>query len=116
MRYKTNETIAALSAVALVGMFIAGNEPVIAPLRGTAAEPILHSLHYENAIIFNLCVGFLGGVIVWLLNVLIPERRTRSILRDNLRKQYQYFREDGFCRIDGQAGRTTMLSVLTEKV
>lgn len=94
MRYRTNETIAALSVAALVGMFVAGNEPVIAPLRGTAAESLLHSLHYENAILFNLCVGFLGGVIVWVLNVLIPERRVRSILRDNLRKQYQYFRED----------------------
>lgn len=104
MRYRTNETIAALSAVALVGMFIAGNEPVIAPLRGTAAEPILHFMHYENAIIFNLCVGFLSGVIVWLLNVLVPERRTRSILRDNLRKQYQYFREDVISVLLGAEG------------
>ncbi|MDR7307785.1 hypothetical protein [Rhodoferax saidenbachensis] len=104
MRYRTNETIATLSVVALVGMFVAGNEPVIAPLRGTAVEPMLHSLHYENAIIFNLCVGFLGGVIVWLLNVLVPERQTRAILRDNLRKQYQYFREDVISLLLGAGG------------
>lgn len=104
MRYRTNETIAALSVVALVGMFVAGNEPVIAPLRGTAAEPLLHSLHYENAILFNLCVGFLGGVIVWVLNVLIPDRRVRFILRDNLRKQYQYFREDVISVLLGAEG------------
>ena len=104
MRYRTNETIAGLSVVALLGMFVAGNEPVFAPLRDTAVEPVLHSLHYENAIIFNLCAGFLGGVIVWALNVLIPERRVRSILRDNLRKQYQYFREDVISVLLGAGG------------
>lgn len=104
MRYKVNETIAALSLVAAFGMFVAGNEPVISPLRGTAAEPILHSLHYENAIIFNLCVGFLGGVVVWVLNVLLPERQIRSILRDNLRKQYAYFREDVIAVLLGAQG------------
>lgn len=104
MRYKTNETIAALSVMALVGMFVAGSEPVISPLRGTAAELVLHSLHYENSIIFNLCIGFLGGVIVWVLNVLLPERRVRSILRDNLRKQYQYFREDVISVLLGAEG------------
>jgi hypothetical protein len=104
MPYKTNKTIAALSVVALIGMFVAGSEPVIVPLRGTAAEPVLHSLQYENAIIFNLCVGFLGGVIVWVLNVLIPERRVRSVLRDNLRKQYQYFREDVISVLLGAEG------------
>lgn len=94
MRYRANRTIAALSVGALAGMFVAGGEPVITPLRGTAVEPILYSLQYPNAIIFNLCAGFLGGVVVWVLNVLLPERQVRSILRDNLRKQYQYFRQD----------------------
>ena len=94
MRYKVNEIIAALSIAAFVGMFMASSEPVITPLRGTAIAPILRSLHYENAIVFNLCVGFLGGVVVWVLNVLLPERRVRFILRDNLRKQYRYFRHD----------------------
>lgn len=104
MRYKTNETLAALSVVALVGMFIAGNEPVIALLRDTAAEPVLQRLHHENAIIFNLCAGFLGGVFVWALNVFIPDRRVRSVLRENLKKQYRYFREDVISVLLGAEG------------
>lgn len=104
MRYKVNKAIAGLSVVAIFGMFVASNEPAIAPFRGTALEPILQSLHYENAIIFNLCVGFLGGVVVWVLNVLLPEKQVRSILRDNLRRQYRNFRQDVISVLLGAQG------------
>jgi uncharacterized protein YneF (UPF0154 family) len=94
MRYKINIAIAVLFLAASIGMFISSGEPVIAHLKGTQAERLFLSLHYENTIIFNLCVGIVGGVIVWFLNVFIPEKQMRTTLRNNLRRQYQYFKED----------------------
>jgi hypothetical protein len=94
MKYNTKTAILAFSLIALIGMFVTGTEPVITPLRNSCLAPMLYSLHYENTIIFNLSVGFLGGVIVWGLNVLIPEIQVRSALKKNLLSQYHFFRED----------------------
>ncbi len=59
MRYRANETIAALSVAALVGMFIGGNELVITPLRGTAAEPI-PEVKYLGGFIFEVLAAWSG--------------------------------------------------------
>lgn len=94
MKYNTNIAILALSILAFFGMFITGNEPIIPPLRDTSVSSILHLFHWENAIIFNVCSGIIGGVIVWYLNIVIPERKMHKILKTNLIIQYQSFRED----------------------
>ena len=83
-----------LSVVAFLCMFSGSGEPVIAILRGTAVEPYLLALSAENAIVFNLSVGYLVSVFFWLLVVHLPERRRRLLLRDNFSRRYQEFRED----------------------
>lgn len=94
MRQVNNYVIAGLSLAAVVGMFSGSTEPVVSFLKGSAVEPTLIALHNGNSIIFNISVGFLASVMFWMLNVYVPERRVRSVLRENLAKQYQYFKGD----------------------
>lgn len=79
---------------AVFGMFSGSNEPVVEFLRGTSVEPYVRALHNGNSIVFNLSIGYLVSMFFWLLVVYFPERNRRLILRDNLSRRYQDFRED----------------------
>lgn len=94
MRVRVNHTIAGLSFLAAIGMFSTANEPTIPIFRGTVIETALFALNFPNTIAFSLCSGFLVGVLIWLLNVYLPERQVRSVLRDGFAKRYEHFRED----------------------
>lgn len=83
-----------LTLVAVFGMFAGSNDPVVWILRGTVLESCLYALHNGNSIVFNLSVGYLVSMFFWLLVVYFPERSQRRILRDNLSRRYQDFRED----------------------
>lgn len=80
--------------VAVFGMFSGSNEPIVEFLRGTSIESYVLALHNGNSIVFNLSVGYLVSMFFWLLVVYFPERSRRLILRDNLSRRYQDFRED----------------------
>lgn len=82
-----------LALAAVFGTFSGSAEPVVGFLRGTTIEPYLLALHNGNSIVFNLSVGYLVSLFFWLLVVYLPERSRRLILRDNLRRRYQDFRE-----------------------
>jgi hypothetical protein len=62
-------------------------------LRGTSVEPYLLALHNGNSIVFSLSVGYLVSLFFWLLVVFIPEHNRQQVLRDNLCRRYQDFRE-----------------------
>ena len=88
-----NRILFLLATIAVFGMFSGSTEPVISPLRGTFVEPALRALHNGNSIVFNLSLGYLSSFIFWLLVVQYPEARRRKLLRENLARQYQYFKE-----------------------
>ena len=90
----TKVALGILALVAVFGMFAGSEEPVVAILRRSFLEPHLQALHIGNSILFNLSVGYLVSLFFWLLVVYLPERRRNSILRDNLRRRYQEFREN----------------------
>lgn len=83
-----------LTLAAIFGMFSGSSEPIVEFLRGTSIEPYVFALHNGNSIVFNLSVGYLVSMFFWLLVVYFPERSRRLILRDNLSRRYQEFRED----------------------
>ncbi len=83
----------ALVPLATFGTFSGSTEPVVGFLRGTSIEPYLLALHNGNSIVFNLSVGYLVSLFFWLLVVYFPDRTRRLILRDNLSRRYQDFRE-----------------------
>jgi len=82
-----------LAIFATFGLFSGASEPVISPLQGTWIEPILHSLHIGNSILFSLSVAYLGSFFFWALVVQYPEAKRRKLLRDNLSQHYQQFKE-----------------------
>lgn len=86
--------IVIFALVALFELFAGSNEPVVSFLKGSFVEPMLYQLHNGNSILFNLSVSYLVSTFSWLLMVYVPEQQRRHVLRDNLNRQYQYFREE----------------------
>lgn len=82
-----------LVPLAIFGTFSGSTESVVGFLRCTSIEPYLLALHNGNSIVFNLSVGYLVSLFFWSLVVYFPERTRRLILRDNLSRRYQDFRE-----------------------
>lgn len=82
-----------LVPLAIFGAFSGSTEPVVGFLRGTSIEPYLLALHIGNSIVFNLSIGYLVSLFFWSVVVYFPERARRLILRDNLSRRYQDFRE-----------------------
>lgn len=93
MHRRLTTTLAALSVVASVVMFATSGEAVVPVLRGTSVAPVLLALGWPNTIAFNLSVGYLVSVFFWLLVVFLPERSRRRLLRENLNRAYQHFKE-----------------------
>jgi hypothetical protein len=87
-------TLSALTVLAIFGMFSGSSEPIVAILKDTWIADIAYRLHIGNAIVFDLSVGFLISLFFWFLIVRIPESRKKAILRNNLARQYQHFKED----------------------
>lgn len=82
-----------LTLAAVFGMFSGSNEAIVEFLRGTAIEPYVLAAHNGNSIVFNLSIGYLVSIFFWLLVVHFPEQSRRLILRDNLSRRYQDFKE-----------------------
>jgi hypothetical protein len=85
--------LAVLTPVAVFGMFSGSTEPVVGFLQGTSVEPYLRALHNGNSIFFNLSIGYLVSLFFWWLLVYWPERSRRLIIRNNLSRRYQDFKE-----------------------
>ena len=93
MSRSLNIALAIMAAVAVVVMFVASGEPVAFFLRGTPLEGFLLALGRTNTIAFNLAVGYLVSALFWLLVVYLPEHSRRRLLRENLSRRYQDFKE-----------------------
>lgn len=89
-----NIVLLALAAISLIAMFVSSGEPVPTLLRGGFIEDALLHLGWPNTIVFGLSTGYLVAFIFWLLVVHGPERRRRELLRSNLSRRYQYFKEE----------------------
>lgn len=61
-------------------------------------------VHTNDPIAFNLAVGFVNAVIFWFLVVVLPERKRRKVIRENLRRRYQDFRETAVLTLLHAAG------------
>lgn len=64
------------------------------PLRGTAAEPLLSQFPTGNQIIFDITVGIIVSLFIYVLVVRVPESSKRRRVRRNLRLQYDSFKEE----------------------
>ena len=106
MSKSKNIALPALAALSLLAMFVASGEPVPSMLRGGAVETVLLSLGWSNTIVFGLSTGYLVAFIFWVMVVYSPERRRRNMLRTNLSRRYQYFKEEVIQSLLWAAGGT----------
>ncbi|WP_063569175.1 hypothetical protein [Achromobacter ruhlandii] len=89
---KRNMSIGMLLAATLAATVAGSEEKLPTVLEGTFLEAPLYSLHIGNTIIFNLAGGLFISIVFWLLMVEIPERKTRSLVREQLMRAYEDIR------------------------
>jgi TRAP-type C4-dicarboxylate transport system permease small subunit len=65
-------------------MLKASTDPLPSSLQGTAIEGLFSQLSTGNQITFDLAVGFIGGLFVYVLVVWLPEQFKRNRIRRNL--------------------------------
>ena len=82
-----------LVPLAFYGLVACSGEPVIPCLKNTFLETYLDKISYQNAIIFNLCAGFLTSVFFWYLVVYKPEKNRRKLAIQNFRRDFETFKQ-----------------------
>lgn len=86
--------LSVLGCVALVLAFVCSGEPVVSMLQCTFLEKLLLNLGWQNAIVFNLAIGYLVSLMFWYLVVHLPEMRRKQVLKANLSLRYKWFKEE----------------------
>lgn len=84
----------ALTLACLALMFISSSDPLLPSLRGTTAGQALAQFKTGNQIVFDLSVGVIASVIMYVLVVRLPERTKRRRLRQNLARNYVSFKKE----------------------
>ncbi len=87
-----------LSIVCVLVMFKASSDPVPAWAKGTPIQTALTPFSTGNQIAFDISVGVIVSLLVYVLVVRIPERNKRRRLRASLKRQYSNLKES--CIID----------------
>lgn len=74
-------------------MFKSSEEPLLPVLRRFGLEE-LAQYQTANQIIFNVTVGIIVSLFIYVLVVWFPERAKRKRIKSNLRRQYDSFKEE----------------------
>ena len=82
-----------LSALCLVLMFVASDDPVIGIIANTELSALLAQFSTGNQIIFDLSVGILASVFMFYLVVRVPEYKTRKRVRGSLEYAHRSTKE-----------------------
>ena len=83
-----------LLAICTVLMLKASTDPAPASARGTALQGLLAPFATGNQIIFDISVGVIVSLFVYVLVVRVPERKKRLRLKAALKRQYSNLKED----------------------
>jgi hypothetical protein len=99
------------------------SSPDLLPLtfKDTWIDYVFKPFDIGNSIILNLSIGFLVSMIFYLLVVWYPERRRKSIIKNNLKEAYRSFKEDTIyiilnaCANGGGGFDTILIDDLTDQ-
>jgi hypothetical protein len=75
-------------------MVKASSDPLLPLFVGTPAESLFTQFPTGNQIIFDITVGFIVGLFIYVLVVWIPERNKRLRVKRSLARQYDGFKEE----------------------
>lgn len=84
----------ALFVVSVLAMLKASTDPSPSWAKGTWLAVALSPFSTGNQIVFDIAVGLIVGLFVYVLVVRLPERQKRVRLKANLRRQYTSLKED----------------------
>ncbi|MHB8483203.1 MAG: hypothetical protein ACYDBV_10820 [Nitrospiria bacterium] len=83
-----------LSIVSILLALKTSNDYVLEVFRNTPLEYFFQRFPTGNSIIFDFSIGWLVSIIFYLLVVWFPDRRRKSLIKENLKEQYRSFKED----------------------
>lgn len=75
-------------------MVKSSTDPLLPLLYDTAMESLFAQFPTGNQIIFDISVGFIVGLFIYVLVVWVPEKKKRSRVRRSLARQYDGFKEE----------------------
>lgn len=84
----------ALFAASAVLMLKSSSDPRPDAINGTWLDSLLRQFPTGNQVVFDVTVGVIVGLFVYVLVVRIPERAKRRRLKASLRRQYAMLKED----------------------
>lgn len=93
-RNALDATLWALCMICIVVMLKASTDPAPAWAKDSWIQLALSPFPTGNQVAFDVSVGVLVGLFVYVLVVRIPERKKRHRLKDNLRRQYANLKEE----------------------
>jgi hypothetical protein len=74
MKKKTRRILFGLIPISFTLLFVTSGEQIISILESTKLANILYSFSIPNTIVFNLCIGYLSGVFIYILTAYIPNK------------------------------------------
>lgn len=83
----------ALFVVSAFLMLKSSNDQPLSSLRGTVADLLISPFSTGNQIIFDLSVGIIVSLLIYVLVVWVPERSKHNRIRRNLEHHYELFKE-----------------------
>lgn len=87
-KHRLDLVLIALTLLCVGLMFIASTDPLPESLRGTAIQPLLSQFSTGNQIVFDLAVGIVCSVVMYVLVVRVPENAKRLRHRANLKRTF----------------------------
>lgn len=83
-----------LFLVSTILMVKSSTDPLPSSWRGTAAEGLFSQFPTGNQIVFDITVGFIVSLFIYILVVWLPEQSKRNRVRRNLAQQYDSFKDE----------------------
>jgi hypothetical protein len=74
MTKKTQDVLFGLIPISFILLFVTSGEQIISIFESTKLANILYDLSFPNTIVFNLCIGYLSGVFIYILTAYIPNK------------------------------------------
>ncbi|MDD2469105.1 MAG: hypothetical protein PHI97_34490 [Desulfobulbus sp.] len=105
-RSAVNSTLTVVLAAALFLMLKTSDDRLVNGFINSWAEQALAPFATGNQIIFNVSVGVIVSIFIYLLLVWLPERRKRTRVKRNLQRQYDLFKEDCITTFLGALNQT----------
>ncbi len=111
---KSDATLVLLCLVCILLMFKASTDPRPIYITNTWLEPLFTPFPTGNQIIFDLAVGVIVSLVIYLLVVRLPEVQKKQRLKAHLARQHNDFKEATLLRMLWACNGSASMALLRE--